>query len=154
MAISIIGAITMTNLNKEELQIVEITNIVNTEVVNTTKEIAIEETITEQTPKKEETYTTMYSTTGLNIRFGPSTDDKILKAVVINTELETVQEVAEVAEVSTTNNLVKIGVGIGITAALVGLGYIVVKKIKAKKNAMVDTVEYSEVNSVEEETEE
>ena len=71
-----------------------------------------------------------------------------------NTELETVQEVAEVAEVSTTNNLVKIGIGIGITAALVGLGYIVVKKIKAKKNAMVDTVEYSEVNSVEEETEE
>lgn len=71
-----------------------------------------------------------------------------------NTELETVQEVAEVAEVSTTNNLLKIGVGIGITAALVGLGYIVVKKIKAKKNAMVDTVEYSEVNSVEEETEE
>ena len=71
-----------------------------------------------------------------------------------NTELETVQEVAEVAEVSTTNNLVKIGVGIGITAALVGLGYIVVKKIKAKKNAIVDTVEYSEVNSVEEETEE
>ena len=63
-----------------------------------------------------------------------------------NKELETVQEVAEVAEVSTTNNLV--------TAALVGLGYIVVKKIKAKKNAMVDTVEYSEVNSVEEETEE
>ena len=52
-----------------------------------------------------------------------------------NKELETVQEVAEVAEVSTTNNLVKIGVGIGITAALVGLGYIVVKKIKAKKNA-------------------
>ena len=71
-----------------------------------------------------------------------------------NKELETAQEVAEVAEVSTTNNLVKIGVGIGITAALVGLGYIVVKKIKAKKNAMVDTVEYSEVNSVEEETEE
>lgn len=71
-----------------------------------------------------------------------------------NKELETVQEVAEVAEVSITNNLVKIGVGIGITAALVGLGYIVVKKIKAKKNAMVDTVEYSEVNSVEEETEE
>lgn len=71
-----------------------------------------------------------------------------------NKELETVQEVAEVAGVSTTNNLVKIGVGIGITAALVGLGYIVVKKIKAKKNAMVDTVEYSEVNSVEEETEE
>lgn len=71
-----------------------------------------------------------------------------------NKELETVQEVAEVAEVSTTNNLVKIGVGIGITAALVGLGYIVIKKIKAKKNAMVDTVEYSEVNSVEEEIEE
>lgn len=71
-----------------------------------------------------------------------------------NKELETVQEIAEVAEVSTTNNLVKISVGIGITAALVGLGYIVVKKIKAKKNAMVDTVEYSEVNSVEEETEE
>ena len=71
-----------------------------------------------------------------------------------NKELETVQEVAEVAEVSTTSNLLKIGVGIGITAALVGLGYIVVKKIKAKKNAMVDTVEYSEVNSVEEETEE
>lgn len=71
-----------------------------------------------------------------------------------NTELETVQEVAEVADVSTTSNLLKIGVGIGITAAIVGLGYIVVKKIKAKKNAIVDTVEYSEVNSVEEETEE
>lgn len=71
-----------------------------------------------------------------------------------NTELETVENVAEVANSSTTSKLVKIGVGIGITAALIGLGYIVVKKIKAKKNAMVDTVEYSEVNSVEEETEE
>lgn len=71
-----------------------------------------------------------------------------------NTELETVQDVAEVAEVSTTSKLVKIGgVALGV-AALVGLGYIVVKKIKAKRNANVDTVEYSEVNSVEEETEE
>lgn len=71
-----------------------------------------------------------------------------------NTELETVQDVAEVAEVSTTNKLVKIGgVALGV-AALVGLGYIVVKKIKARRNANVDTVEYSEVNSVEEETEE
>lgn len=71
-----------------------------------------------------------------------------------NTELETVQDVAEVAEVSTASKLVKIGgVALGV-AALVGLGYIVVKKIKAKRNANVDTVEYSEVNSVEEETEE
>lgn len=71
-----------------------------------------------------------------------------------NTELETVQKVEDVAEVSTTSKLVKIGgVALGV-AALVGLGYIVVKKIKAKKNANVDTVEYSEVNSVEEETEE
>ena len=71
-----------------------------------------------------------------------------------NTELETVQDVAEVAEVSTASKLVKIGgVALGV-AALVGLGYIVIKKIKAKRNANVDTVEYSEVNSVEEETEE
>lgn len=71
-----------------------------------------------------------------------------------NTELETVQDVAEVAEVSTASKLVKIGgVALGV-AALVGLGYIVVKKIKAKRNANVDTEEYSEVNSVEEETEE
>lgn len=71
-----------------------------------------------------------------------------------NTELETVQEVAEVAEVSTASKLVKIGgVALGV-AALVGLGYIVVKKIKTKRNANIDTVEYSEVNSVEEETEE
>lgn len=71
-----------------------------------------------------------------------------------NTELETVQEVAEVAEVSTASKLVKIGgVALGV-AALVGLGYIVVKKIKARRNATIDTVEYSEVNSVEEETEE
>lgn len=71
-----------------------------------------------------------------------------------NTELETVQDVAEVAEVSTASKLVKIGgVALGV-AALVGLGYIVVKKIKARRNANVDTVEYSEVNSVEEETKE
>ena len=71
-----------------------------------------------------------------------------------NTELETVQKVEDVAEVSTTSKLVKIGgVALGV-AALVGLGYIVVKKIKAKRNTNVDTVEYSEVNSVEEETEE
>ncbi len=71
-----------------------------------------------------------------------------------NTELETVQEVAEVAEVSTASKLVKIGgVALGVTA-LVGLGYIVVKKIRARRNANIDTVEYSEVNSVEEETEE
>lgn len=67
-----------------------------------------------------------------------------------NKELEAVQEVAEVAEVSTASKLVKIGgVALGV-AALVGLGYIVVKKIKARRNANVDTVEYS----VEEETEE
>ena len=71
-----------------------------------------------------------------------------------NTELETVQEVAEVADVSTASKLVKIGgVALGVTA-LVGLGYIVVRKIRAKKMQSVDTVEYSEVNSVEEETEE
>ena len=67
-----------------------------------------------------------------------------------NKELEAVQDVAEVAEVSTASKLVKIGgVALGV-AALVGLGYIVVKKIKARRNANIDTVEYS----VEEETEE
>lgn len=67
-----------------------------------------------------------------------------------NKELETVQDVAEVAEVSTASKLVKIGgVALGV-AALVGLGYIVVKKIKARRNANVDTVEYSEVSSIEE----
>lgn len=67
-----------------------------------------------------------------------------------NKELETVQDVAEVAEVSTASKLVKIGgVALGV-AALVGLGYIVVKKIKARRNANIDTVEYSEVSSIEE----
>ena len=67
-----------------------------------------------------------------------------------NKELEAVQDVAEVAEVSTASKLVKIGgVALGV-AALVGLGYIVVKKIKARKNANIDTVEYSEVSSIEE----
>ncbi|WP_288886964.1 hypothetical protein [uncultured Eubacterium sp.] len=68
-----------------------------------------------------------------------------------NTELEKVTDVAEVAEVTGTNNLVKIGVGVGITAAVIGLGYLVYRKIKARKMATVDTVEYSEVP---EETEE
>ena len=67
-----------------------------------------------------------------------------------NKELETVQDVAEVAEVSTASKLVKIGgVALGV-AALVGLGYIVVKKIKARRNANIDTVECSEVSSMEE----
>jgi hypothetical protein len=68
-----------------------------------------------------------------------------------NTELEKVTDVAEVAEVTETNNLVKIGVGVGITAAVIGLGYLVYRKIKARKMGTVDTVEYSEVP---EETEE
>lgn len=68
-----------------------------------------------------------------------------------NTELEKVTDVAEVAEVTGTNNLVKIGVGVGIAAAVIGLGYLVYRKIKARKMATVDTVEYSEVP---EETEE
>lgn len=68
-----------------------------------------------------------------------------------NTELEKVTDVAEVAEVTGTNNLIKIGVGVGITAAVIGLGYLVYRKIKARKTATVDTVEYSEVP---EETEE
>lgn len=68
-----------------------------------------------------------------------------------NTELEKVTDVAEVAEVTGTNNLVKIGVGVGITAAVIGLGYLVYRKIKARKMATVNTVEYSKVP---EETEE
>lgn len=71
-----------------------------------------------------------------------------------NNELE-VQEVAEVAQETVgTNNLVKLGVGVGITAILIGTGIVVYKKIKAKKMATIDTVEYSEVESVEGETEE
>ena len=71
-----------------------------------------------------------------------------------NNELEQVQEVAEVAVSNGTNTLIKVGVGLGITAAVVGLGILVIRKIKAKKMATVDTVEYSEVESNEEETEE
>ena len=70
-----------------------------------------------------------------------------------NNELEKVQEVAEVAEVTGSSKLVKIGVGVGITAALVGIGYLVYRKIRARKFAAVDTVEYSEVDP-QEETEE
>lgn len=71
-----------------------------------------------------------------------------------NNELEQVQEVAEVAVSNGTNTLIKVGVGLGITAAVVGLGILVIRKVKAKKMATVDTVEYSEVESNEEETEE
>lgn len=94
MATSVIGAIAMTNLHKEP-QIIENSIITNTEITNTTEEIAIEKTITEQTPEKEETYTTMYSTTGLNIRFEPNTDSKIFNTVAINTELMTVDDSEE-----------------------------------------------------------
>lgn len=71
-----------------------------------------------------------------------------------NKELEQVAEVAEVAEVTGTNNLVKIGVGVGITAAVIGLGFLVYRKIKARKMAAIDTVEYSEVEPTEGDTEE
>ena len=71
-----------------------------------------------------------------------------------NTELEQVENVAEVvAESNTLHNVLKAGgILLGI-ASVVGLGYVVVKRIKAKKEAAMDTVEYSEVEP-QEETEE
>lgn len=70
-----------------------------------------------------------------------------------NNELEQVQEVVEVVETTGANTLIKVGVGVGITATIVGLGILVFRKVKSKKMATIDTVEYSEVES-EEETEE
>lgn len=56
---------------------------------NTQVENVVENTIT-ATPIIEETYTTKYATTGLNIRTEPNTNCKIYKTVSINTALETV----------------------------------------------------------------
>lgn len=71
-----------------------------------------------------------------------------------NNELEQVTEVAEVVESNGVNNIVKIGIGVGVVAAIAGLGFVVYKKIKARKMQTVDTVEYSEVEPNEGETEE
>lgn len=67
--------------------IVETSAIVMQE--DTKVENVVENTIT-ATPEIEETYTTKYSTTGLNIRTEPNTDCEIYKTVSINTALETV----------------------------------------------------------------
>lgn len=52
-------------------------------------ENVVENTIT-ATPEIEETYTTKYATTGLNIRTEPNTKCKIYKTVSVNTALKTV----------------------------------------------------------------
>ena len=56
---------------------------------DTQVENVVEDTIT-ATPEIEETYTTKYATTGLNIRTEPNINCKIYKTVNINTALETV----------------------------------------------------------------
>ena len=61
------------------------TNIIATEVIQEQPETTVQETIT---PVVEERYITKYTTTGLNIRKGPSTDYEIYKTVEINTELQ------------------------------------------------------------------
>ena len=72
-----------------------------------------------------------------------------------NKELEQVQDVTEVVETSSTlSTAMKIGGVVLGAAAVVGLGYWIVKKVKAKKMVTVDTVEYSEVEPTEGETEE
>lgn len=72
-----------------------------------------------------------------------------------NKELEQVQEVTEVVETSSTlSTAMKIGGVVLGAAAVVGLGYWIVKKVKARKMVAVDTVEYSEVEPTEGETEE
>ena len=85
IAVSLIGAI-VTGINLHNAQTVPTTVVAVTEEFKP-EEVAIEETITEQFI---ETYTTMYSKTGLNIRFEPNTTSKILDTVTINTELQTV----------------------------------------------------------------
>ena len=70
-----------------EPPIVETSAVVMQE--DTQVENVVEDTIT-ATPKIEETYTTKYATTGLNIRTEPNTNCKIYKTVNINTALETV----------------------------------------------------------------
>lgn len=72
-----------------------------------------------------------------------------------NKELEQVQEVAEVVEPA--NGLKSVlmigGIVLGVSA-IAGLGYLVVRKIKARKLATVDTIENSEENVVSDEIEE
>ena len=72
-----------------------------------------------------------------------------------NKELEPVEEVVDVvAESNTLGTAMKVGgVILGITA-IAGLGYIVVKKIKARRMETMNSIEYSEVNPQDEETEE
>lgn len=59
--------------------------------VSVEPKIVVEETITptvEEVVEVQENYITKYTTTGLNIRKGPSTDYEIYKTVGINTELQ------------------------------------------------------------------
>lgn len=72
-----------------------------------------------------------------------------------NKELEQVQEVAEVVETSNTmSTAMTIGGVVLGAAAVIGLGYWIVKKVRTRKMTTVESVECSESEPVEEVTEE
>ena len=87
ITISFIGAI-VTGINLHNAQTTPVTSVAVVEQIEPV-EVAIEETITEQ---PVETYTTMYTKTGLNIRLEPSMTSEILDTVGVNTELQTVDD--------------------------------------------------------------
>ena len=84
---------TNKNIKEENSNITIEQNIIN----QTEEEEIIEDSITieEALPQEPETYTTMYSTVGLNIRQEPNTDSAIVDTVSINTELDTVDNSEE-----------------------------------------------------------
>lgn len=107
--ISIFCSSTLNNNNNiqniEEQQVIDNNNnnsIIEEEIKiedNITEEIQVENNITEEVPQIEEsiiiaeapeTYTTMYTTVGLNIREQPNKESNIIDVININTELTTV----------------------------------------------------------------
>lgn len=110
--ISIFCSSTLNNNNNNNIQNIEEqqvidnnnnnNNIIEKEIKienSTTEEIQVENNIIEEVPQIEEsiiiaeapeTYTTMYTTVGLNIREQPNKESNIIDVVNINTELTTV----------------------------------------------------------------
>lgn len=99
MFLSIIGAIVAGLTYNYNISQPTTAIQVSSPILENTTNIDSIDTIIEDNHKdieiKEETYTTMYSTVGLNIRERPSLSSNIIKTVIINTELQTVDNSEE-----------------------------------------------------------
>lgn len=99
MFLSIIGAIVAGLTSNYNISQPTTAIQVSSPILENTTNIDSIDTIIEDNHKdieiKEETYTTMYSTVGLNIREQPSLSSNIIKTVIINTKLQTVDNSEE-----------------------------------------------------------